>query len=142
MGIPLNELNRVLDLGFKPQPWGDNGFLPANYHLLRPESPANAKAVGTSSTSSPTSQPPNPDSNTHDSDPSSSSQPITLYAPPAPPPAQPPAPGETITQADLSLLKEICEFSKEVLPPLLETKALMDAHIQESREDRALGGQP
>jgi HK97 family phage portal protein len=29
MGVPFNELNRVLDLGFKPLPWGDSGFLPA-----------------------------------------------------------------------------------------------------------------
>ncbi len=28
MGIPFNELNRVLDLGFKPLPWGDTGYLP------------------------------------------------------------------------------------------------------------------
>jgi phage portal protein BeeE len=27
MGIPFNELNRVLDLGFKPLPWGDNGYI-------------------------------------------------------------------------------------------------------------------
>jgi hypothetical protein len=29
MGIPLNELNRSLDLGFKPLPWGDVGYIPA-----------------------------------------------------------------------------------------------------------------
>jgi HK97 family phage portal protein len=28
MGIPVNELNRLYDLGFKPLPWGDNGYLP------------------------------------------------------------------------------------------------------------------
>jgi hypothetical protein len=28
MGVPFNELNRVLDLGFKPLPWGDAGYLP------------------------------------------------------------------------------------------------------------------
>jgi len=27
MGIPFNELNRVFDLGFKPLPWGDTGYL-------------------------------------------------------------------------------------------------------------------
>ena len=27
MGIPFNELNRVLDLGFQPLPWGHQGFL-------------------------------------------------------------------------------------------------------------------
>jgi HK97 family phage portal protein len=27
MGIPFNQLNRVLDLGFKPLPWGDHGYL-------------------------------------------------------------------------------------------------------------------
>lgn len=29
MGVPLNELNRTLDLGFKPLPWGDTGYLPS-----------------------------------------------------------------------------------------------------------------
>lgn len=29
MGIPFNDLNRVLDLGFKPLPWGDRGYLAA-----------------------------------------------------------------------------------------------------------------
>lgn len=29
MGIPINELNRSLDLGFKPLPWGDTGYLPS-----------------------------------------------------------------------------------------------------------------
>jgi HK97 family phage portal protein len=33
MGIPFNELNRVLDLGFKPLPWGDLGYVSAQ---LRP----------------------------------------------------------------------------------------------------------
>lgn len=28
MGIPFNELNRVLDLGFRPLPWGNKGFIP------------------------------------------------------------------------------------------------------------------
>jgi hypothetical protein len=30
MGVPFNEVNRVLDLGFKPLPWGDTGFLSSN----------------------------------------------------------------------------------------------------------------
>jgi hypothetical protein len=34
MGIPFNELNRVLDLGFKPLPWGDTGYLSSKYHPL------------------------------------------------------------------------------------------------------------
>jgi phage portal protein BeeE len=29
MAIPLNELNRVFDLGFKPLPWGNRGYLPS-----------------------------------------------------------------------------------------------------------------
>ena len=28
MGIPFNELNRVLDLGFKSLPWGNDGYVP------------------------------------------------------------------------------------------------------------------
>ena len=27
MGIPFNQLNRVLDLGFQPLPWGEHGYL-------------------------------------------------------------------------------------------------------------------
>jgi HK97 family phage portal protein len=34
MGIPLNELNRVFDLGFKPFPWGDTAYLPTKYQAL------------------------------------------------------------------------------------------------------------
>jgi hypothetical protein len=29
LGMPLNEVVRVYDLGFRPMPWGDKGFLPA-----------------------------------------------------------------------------------------------------------------
>jgi phage portal protein BeeE len=28
MGVPLNDINRVLDLGLKPFPWGNHGYLP------------------------------------------------------------------------------------------------------------------
>jgi phage portal protein BeeE len=28
MGVPFNELNRALDLGFEPLPWGDKGYVP------------------------------------------------------------------------------------------------------------------
>jgi phage portal protein BeeE len=31
MGVPFNELNRVLDLGFKHLPWGDQGYLPSSF---------------------------------------------------------------------------------------------------------------
>src|SRR5207253_568040 len=34
MGIPFNELNRVLDLGFKPMPWGNTGYLPKNLQAV------------------------------------------------------------------------------------------------------------
>ena len=40
MGLPFNELNRVLDLGFAPLPWGDSGYLPANLQPLGPTQPA------------------------------------------------------------------------------------------------------
>jgi phage portal protein BeeE len=30
MGVPFNELNRVLDLGFKKLPWGNRGYVAAN----------------------------------------------------------------------------------------------------------------
>ncbi|HWQ92217.1 MAG TPA: phage portal protein [Clostridia bacterium] len=29
MGVPFNELNRSFDLGFKPLPWGDKGYVPS-----------------------------------------------------------------------------------------------------------------
>lgn len=29
MGIPFNELNRVMDLGFKKLPWGEKGYVPS-----------------------------------------------------------------------------------------------------------------
>jgi hypothetical protein len=34
LGVPFNELNRVLDLGFKPLPWGDTGYVAANLQKL------------------------------------------------------------------------------------------------------------
>ena len=43
MGIPFNELNRVFDLGFKPLPWGNTGYLPAKYQPLNQASPGGAK---------------------------------------------------------------------------------------------------
>ena len=29
MGVPFNELNRAFDLGFRPLPWGDKGYVPS-----------------------------------------------------------------------------------------------------------------
>jgi hypothetical protein len=40
MGIPFNELNRVLDLGFKPLPWGNTGYVPATYQPIQSSSPS------------------------------------------------------------------------------------------------------
>ncbi|MEY2427786.1 MAG: hypothetical protein QOJ40_671, partial [Verrucomicrobiota bacterium] len=34
MGIPFNELNRILDLGFKPLPWGNDGYIPSQFQKL------------------------------------------------------------------------------------------------------------
>ena len=34
MGIPFNELNRVLDLGFKRLPWGDQGYLANRFQAI------------------------------------------------------------------------------------------------------------
>ena len=34
MGIPLNELTKVLDLGFRPLPWGNTGYLPTKHQPL------------------------------------------------------------------------------------------------------------
>ena len=42
MGIPFNELNRVLDLGFRPLPWGNTGYLPGTLQRTdaQPSKPA------------------------------------------------------------------------------------------------------
>ncbi len=49
MGVPFNELNRVLDLGFKPLPWGNRGYLPANLRAtdttLEPAAPVTPPSV-------------------------------------------------------------------------------------------------
>ena len=39
MGVPFNELNRVLDLGFKALPWGDRGYLAAKLQEVGNDSP-------------------------------------------------------------------------------------------------------
>jgi len=38
MGIPFNDLNTVLDLGFKPIPGGEIGYLPTSLRPLPPSS--------------------------------------------------------------------------------------------------------
>src|SRR2546427_9904881 len=43
MGVPFNELNRVLDLGFKPLPWGNTGFLPSRLKALGETTPGSLK---------------------------------------------------------------------------------------------------
>ena len=42
MGIPLNDLNRAFDLGFRPFPWGEQGYIPTMM-----------QAVGATATTSP-----------------------------------------------------------------------------------------
>ena len=44
--IPFNELNRVLDLGFKPLPWGGAGFVPSSLQKLGETAPDPAKGPG------------------------------------------------------------------------------------------------
>jgi HK97 family phage portal protein len=34
MGIPFNDLNRAFDLGFRPFPWGDQGFVPTTMQVV------------------------------------------------------------------------------------------------------------
>jgi HK97 family phage portal protein len=34
MGVPFNDLNRTFDLGFKPLPWGDIGYLPNKFQPI------------------------------------------------------------------------------------------------------------
>jgi HK97 family phage portal protein len=39
MGVPLNHLNRLFDLGFPSLPWGDTGYLPSKYQPAAPSPP-------------------------------------------------------------------------------------------------------
>jgi hypothetical protein len=54
MGIPFNELNRVLDLGFAPLPWGNTGFAPFTLQPLGSLPAGPSPPGGTSSRESPT----------------------------------------------------------------------------------------
>lgn len=38
MGVPFNELNRAFDLGFKPMPWGDKGYVPSSMQAAEGDS--------------------------------------------------------------------------------------------------------
>jgi hypothetical protein len=40
MGVPFNELNRVLDLGFKSLPWGDRGYVGAKLQEVSTSKPS------------------------------------------------------------------------------------------------------
>ena len=51
MGIPFNDLNRAFDLGFRPLPWGDRGYIPGG---MQPADAATAPA------GNPNSEPRNP----------------------------------------------------------------------------------
>jgi len=37
LGVPLNDINQVYDLGFKKYPWGDEGYLPFNLQVAGEE---------------------------------------------------------------------------------------------------------
>jgi HK97 family phage portal protein len=52
MGVPFNELNRAFDLGFKPLPWGDRGYVPS---AMQPAD--GAKIQGPASKESPSPNP-------------------------------------------------------------------------------------
>src|SRR5262249_2539827 len=43
MGVPFNELNRAFGLGFKPLPWGDQGYVPST---MQPAGEGNPKSEG------------------------------------------------------------------------------------------------
>ena len=45
MGVPFNELNRAFDLGFKPLPWGDHGYLPSAVQPAGELKPQNSKST-------------------------------------------------------------------------------------------------
>ena len=43
MGVPFNDLNRAFDLGFRPLPWGDQGYIPS---AMQPVSAGSPKSEG------------------------------------------------------------------------------------------------
>ena len=45
MGVPFNDLNRAFDLGFRPLPWGDQGYVPSS---MKPADEGNPKGEGRS----------------------------------------------------------------------------------------------
>jgi HK97 family phage portal protein len=49
MGVPFNELNRVLDLGFKPLACGDDSYLPANLQKVTKTQPLPSSSSSSSS---------------------------------------------------------------------------------------------
>jgi phage portal protein BeeE len=79
MGIPFNELNRMLDLGFKPLPWGNDGYIPSQFQKLGTTSAAGVLPAKSSSGILPASSggvpPPDPSVPTP-SNPSNPSNPI------------------------------------------------------------------
>ena len=44
MGVPFNELNRAFDLGFKPLPWGNQGYIASAMQPVGANAPASTKA--------------------------------------------------------------------------------------------------
>jgi hypothetical protein len=60
MGIPLNELNRVFDLGFKEFPWGNTGYLKSSLAPAGQIEPSSSSFSSSSSTLSSSSPKPNP----------------------------------------------------------------------------------
>jgi len=44
MGIPFNELNRIFDLGFKPLPWGNTGYLKSTLNPVGTTDKASSKS--------------------------------------------------------------------------------------------------
>src|ERR1043166_6665221 len=60
LGIPLNELNRLLDLGVKPLPWGDIGYVPSTVQPVSDSNGAGAPPAGRGAASNTGSSAPNP----------------------------------------------------------------------------------
>jgi hypothetical protein len=58
MGIPFNDLNRAFDLGFRPLPWGDKGYIPGGMQPADagPAPAGNPKAEDRKPTSKPDGQ--------------------------------------------------------------------------------------
>ena len=115
MGVPFNELNRIFDLGFKPLPWGDIGYLPSKYQPLSapadPARPGESKKGQIQNQPSPVLPPAEPHGN-------------ALAAASVPVPAPAPAPNPHPAPAPSPITPEMMRLSRQLRDMLRALKAV------------------